>query len=266
MNIFSAIARWFRNWRLRRAQSISDAADRQFTSSAQGVAAAYDLEQDNLIGEYQEFLSALGDVEAAIEQKRSRLEGLRESKEASEQALEGALAAIESAAPGSDTSEAEADANEFLNEVNEFKNQIAGLEGEIKDQEGRLTGLERQLNKMKEEISNLPTEKAEALADIVSDQKLIEANERLMGISKRSSERSPLDAVRKHRTEVRGKAKVTSRLAGAANEDRRSKYIDAGKKATASTDIQAMLAARKAEKAAATGAAPTPQTEERPKI
>jgi chromosome segregation ATPase len=266
MNFFQSLWRFATFYQFRKAMGLARAADAQFTSSAAGISDAFDIHKEQLIKEYKEFLNALSEVETAVEQKRNRLEQIKKQKKNSEHALEGALSLYEQAqaAGNKQQDDAEKDGNEFRAEVNKFAEQETSITADIADQEGRLHTLEGRLSSMQAEIAKLTGEKADAISDFVSNKSLVEASERLMGLRSRMDE-GPLDAVRKANQELAAKARVSSRLAGTDAQDKRDKYLKAGETSTASTDFQKMLAARKAEKEQATGAAP-PTTEDRPKI
>jgi chromosome segregation ATPase len=267
MNFFQSLWRFATFYQFRKAMGLARAADAQFTSSADGISDAFDIHKEQLIKEYKEFLNALSEVETAVEQKRNRLEQVKKQKKQSEHALEGALSLYEQAQASGDKKQmedAETDGNSFRAEVNKFTEQETELNTDIADQEGRLNKLEGRLSSMQAEISKLSGEKADAISDFVSNKKLIEASERLMGLKSRMDE-GPLDAVRKANQELAAKARVSNRLAGTDAQDKREKYLKAGETSAASTDFQKMIAARKAEKEQSTGAAPQ-STEERPKI
>ena len=267
MNFMQSLWRFVTFYQFRKAMGLARAADAQFTSSADGISDAFDIHREQLIKEYKEFLNALSEVETAIEQKRNRLAAVKKNKKNSEHALEGALTLYEQAQASGDKKQmedAETDGNSFRAEVNKFTEEETALSTDITEQEGRLGKLESRLSTMQAEIAKLPTEKADAISDFVSNKKLIEASERLMGLKSRM-DMGPIDAVRKANEELAAKARVSGRLAGTDSEEKRNKYLQAGETAAASTDFQKMLAARKAEKEQATGEAP-PATEERPKI
>ncbi len=267
MNVLDSLWRFVTFYQFRKAMGLARAADAQFTSSADGISDAFDIHREQLIKEYKEFLNALSEVETAIEQKRNRLEAVKKSKKNSEHALEGALTLYEQAQATGDKKqmeEAETDGNAFRAEVNKFTEQETELNADITEQEGRLGKLEGRLSTMQAEIAKLPGEKADAISDFVSNKKLIEASERLMGLKSRMDS-GPIDAVRKANDELAAKARVSGRLAGTDSDEKRNKYLKAGETSAASTDFQKMLAARKAEKEQATGEAP-PATEDRPKI
>jgi hypothetical protein len=267
MNFMQSLWRFVTFYQFRKAMGLARAADAQFTSSADGISDAFDIHREQLIKEYKEFLNALSEVETAVEQKRNRLEQVKKSKKNSEKALEGALTLYEQAQAAGNKQQmddAESDGNTFRTEVNKFTEQEKELNADIADQEGRLGKLENRLSSMQAEIAKLPGEKADAIADFVSNKKLLEANERLMGLKSRM-DAGPIDAVRKANDELAAKARVSNRLAGTDSEEKRNKYLQAGDTSAASTDFQKMLAARKAEREQSTGAA-QPTTEDRPKI
>jgi chromosome segregation ATPase len=206
-------------------------------------------------------------VESAVESKRNRLKDIQTKRKQSEKALEGALSTYEKAQAAKDQAtmdEAEKDGESFRQEVNNFTQQENDIQEDIKAQEGKLTELEGRLTNMQREIQNLSVEKADAIADFVTNKKLIEAQERLMGLRSRMDS-GPVDAVRKANQDLAAKARVAGRLAGTDADHKKDKYIDAGEHSVANSDFKKLVEARKAEKEQATGNAPV-QNEDRPKI
>jgi chromosome segregation ATPase len=268
IGLFAAIWRLITFYKLRQAMGLVRAADAQFTGSANGISDAYDLQREKLVSEYKQFMSALGEVESAVEQKRERVKVIQQKKKESEKALEGALAVYEKASAAGDQKtmgEAERDGEGFRQEVSRLTEQENELNAEITDQESRLGDLEGRLTAMQREIQNLTTEKADAIADFVSNKNLLDAHERLMGLKSRMDS-GPIDAVRKANRDLAAKAKVAGRLSGADADHIKDKYVHAGETSVASNDFQAMIAARKAKKEEATGTAPAADKEDRPKI
>lgn len=269
IGIFAALWRLISFYKLRQALGLVRAADAQFTGSADGIADAYDLQHEKLVSEYKQFMSALAEVESAVEQKRERLKIIKQKKKESEKALEGALAVYERAQGAGDQktmAEAERDGESFRQEVNRLTEQETEMEGEVADQEQKLGELEGRLTTMQREIANLTTEKADAIADFVSNKNLLEAHERLMGLKGRMDS-GPIDAVRKANRDLAAKARVAGRLSGADADHVKDKYVHAGEDAIAGSDFKKLVEARKAQKEAATGAATAPaEKEDRPKI
>lgn len=268
MSLLQALGRFFSFKWLIQAFKVNKAADELFTSSAEGVGMAYDIHQEQLVKEYEEFMGALTQVETAIEDKRQRLERVEKNREEAQLALEGALTAYEEAEATGDTAtmeEAEADGSRFQEDVDRLLAEEEELEADIKAQEENLKGLERRLLTMQEEIQGLSSEKANAIADYISNQKLAEANKRLAGIQSRVDS-GPLDAVRKRNRELAAEARVSSRVAGIDAKDRRSKYVKAGRAATSENNFRKLAAARKAQREGQTGEGAADKRDERPEI
>ena len=268
IGLFAALWRLISFYKLRQALGLVRAADAQFTGSAEGISDAYELQREKLVTEYKQFMSALAEVESAVEQKRERVKVVKQKKKESEKALEGALAVYEKAQAAGDQktmAEAERDGESFRQEVNRLTEQEHELETEIDDQEQKLGDLEGRLTEMQREIGNLTTEKADAVADFVSNKNLLDAHERLMGLKSRMDS-GPIDAVRKANRDLAAKARVAGRLSGADADHVKDKYVHAGENSVASSDFKKLVEARKTEKEAATGAAPAADKEDRPKI
>ncbi len=255
MSLFQALGRFFSFKWLIQAFKVNKSADELFTSSAEGVGMAYDIHQEQLINEYREFMGALTQVETAIEDKRQRLERISKNREEAQLALEGALTAFEEAEASADATlmeEAESDGSRFQEDVDRLLKQEKELEEDIKVQEDNLKTLESRLLSMQEQIDNLSSEKADAIADFISNKRLAEANERLVGIKSRI-DNGPLEAVRQANRELASKARVTSRMAGIDADERRKKYLKAGQSATSENNFKKLAAARKAERLSTTG-------------
>ena len=116
-----------------------------------------------------------------------------------------------------------------------------------------MDGYLRQLTKLQAEIKQLPQQKAGAIADFVSSNKIVELNARLNGL-KTSIERGPIDAVLEQNKKLTAKARISQKLAGADVERQDDEYRMAGRSSTSRERMQQMLAARKAEREAKTGA------------
>ena len=255
-------------WKLRKALGLVRAADRQFTGSVQGISDAFDLHQNKLVKQYNGLRDAIAQVEAVLEQDRQQLESLNKREEQLVAMRDGALLKFEEAQRSGDqaTLAKHQDAFErFDREIQEIDAQQAQLDKRITDTQGAMADYLRQLTKMQSEIKALPRDKAQALADFVSAQKIVELNDRLQGMQS-SVERGPIDAVLQHNRELTAKARISQKLAGTDVERQNEEYALAGRSSTARERMQQMLAARAAERSAKTGEKPPADTEERPKI
>ena len=267
MGLFQALWRFVTFYRLRQQLGLVRAADRMFTGSTEGIADAFDLHRDQLIRRYEGLFNAFGQLETVLEEKRLESEAL--AKELKDLGLkrDGALTMFERSQQTGDADEMQKHKTAFERFQGRIK-QIEVRQGELTDdvkvQEERMRGFERQLTSLQAEIQNLPAQKAQAMADFVSNQKIIDLNRRLQGLQA-SIDRGPLDAVMQANRELAAKARVSERLAGTDVRAQDAEYASAGRSSSVDDDFSAMLAARKAEREAKTGTAPR-QAEDVPRI
>jgi phage-related tail protein len=251
------------------SEAIRQAADRTFTSSAAGVAKAYDLEHDKRVKEYKSLRDAVSQVEALLEDSRQRLQDLNKEEEGLLAKRDGALHMFEEAQFKNDANAMQQHRAAF----DRFDAQIARIEEQQTSLDQQLNGSEQQmrvhldrLTALQSEVQALPEEKARAIAEYVSSTKLVELSDRMQGL-KSSMDRGPLDAVRQHNRELSAKARISQKLAGADVNVQDSQYTKAGQRSASSDRMAQMLAARQAERTARTGEKPAePATAERPKI
>jgi len=176
--LFRAIAQWFSNILTKLGLRAEAAADAQFTRDATSKAMAFDLHSEKLEQDYDTFASALSQAEVALQSKRDLLENIQKNKEDAQSALNGALAAYERAQTAGDQkgmADAQKDGIEFKNEVDRLADREVELTADIDKYENELEDLLEQLADIQKEIAALPAQKAQAIADHVSNEKLIEA-------------------------------------------------------------------------------------------
>ncbi len=251
------------------AEAIRQAADKTFTSSAAGVAKAYDIEHDKRVKEYKSLREAVSQVEAVLEDSRLRLRDLNKEEEGILAKRDGALRLFEEAQAKNDANAMQQHRAAF----ERFDAQIARIEEQQTSLEQQLSGSEDQmrihldrLTALQAEVQALPEEKAQAIAEFVSSTKLVELSDRMNGL-KTSMDRGPIDAVRKHNRDLSAQARVAQKLAGADVTVQDAQYSKAGQRSASSDRMAEMLAARQAERTARTGEKPAEtSTTERPKI
>jgi hypothetical protein len=266
--LFQAFWRLISFWRLRKALGLVRAADRQFTGSVQGISDAFDLQQNKLVKQYNGLRDAIAQVEAVLEQDRQRLGELNKREEEVLAMRDGALSKFEEAQRGSDQAASARHQEAFERfdlDIQRIEGEQATLDKRVEETTTAMEDYLRQLTKLQAEIKTLPREKAQAIAEFVSAQKIVELNDRLQGM-KTSIERGPIEAVLQHNRELTAKARITQKLAGTDVERQDAEYASAGRTTSARERMQQMLAARAAERAAKTGEQPAAKTEERPKI
>jgi phage shock protein A len=265
--LFQALWRLITFYGLRRQLGLVRAADRMFTGSTEGIADAFDLHRDQLVRRYEDLFDAFGQLETVLEEKRLESEALAKELKDLGVKRDGALTMYERATQAGDEEQQQkhkAAFERFQGRIKQIEVRQGELTDDVKVQEERMRGFERQLTSLQAEIQNLSGQKAQAMADFVSNQKIIDLNRRLQGLQA-SLDRGPLDAVLQANRELAAKARVSERLAGTDVQAQDAEYADAGRSSTVDDDFSAMLAARKAEREAKTGMAPR-QDEDVPKI
>jgi hypothetical protein len=267
MGLFQALWRFVTFYGLRKQLGLVRAADRMFTGSTEGIADAFDLHREQLIGRYESLFDAFGQLETVLEEKRLESEALAKELKDLGTKRDGALTMYERAQQTGDAEEQQkhkAAFERFQGRIKQIEVRQGELTEDVKVQEERMRGFERQLTSLQGEIQGLSGQKAQAMADFVSNQKIIDLNRRLQGLQA-SLDRGPLDAVLQANRELAAKARVSERLAGTDVRAQDAEYADAGRSSSIDDDFGAMLAARKAEREAKTGTAPR-QAEDVPKI
>jgi chaperonin cofactor prefoldin len=209
---------------------------------------------DQKVLEYKQLESAVAEVENVIETKRLELERLNNEEKDLLRKREGALALAEkSQVEGNNDGFAQHRAafERFQSRINEVEERQKSLAEQVKQYEDSMKKYMLQLTKMQAYIQSLPAKKAEAMADFVSAQRIIELNHRLMGI-KTSFEDGPVSLVLEENRRLTAQARVTEKMAGTSVELQDTMYADAGRSSESGDVFAKMLAARKAQKEAAT--------------
>lgn len=251
IGFFAALWRLVSFYEARKALGLVRAADKMFTGSAEGIDDAFTLYKEQLVARYEKFVSAVSQAEMATEMNRGRLKDLDAAIADKQQLVAGADHLYDRAEASGDTEELEAaqkDSIKFTEELNTLLKEKTDLEAEIAAEEKELKDLEDQLGDMIKEIEKLPAAKAKEIAKFVSNKALIEARERISGLTSRVDS-SPIDRVLEANNELAAKAKVLGKVTRAANNDQDDKYRKAATNTAASDEFEKRRAARQAEKA-----------------
>ena len=258
IGIFRAIFRYFRMWNWKKARGILNAADEQFTGSVDGISAAFDIQKDTMVSRYQGLRDAISEVEAILEDKRQRLSDLNEEEEDLLGKREGALTLAEEANEAGDTAAYEKHSHafeRFQERIDQIEQTQARLQEEIATDSGRMEKYMLQLQDFQAEIENMPKQKAEAIADFVTSKQIIELNDRLQGLET-SIDRGPISAVMEANKKLTAKARISEKLAGTDVKMQDKEYERIGRKSTAKSKMEEMMAARRLEKQQKSGAVP----------
>lgn len=267
---FGAIWYWGSLKFLWGAQSIEEAANATYTSSVEGVGRAFDLEQEQIATDYKALRDAVAEVDTVLEERRDELQRLETEEAEVIGKRDGALTKYEEAKAAGDTEAEkrhEAAFQRFDTRIQQIDARQAELDGLIKQQQEALAGHYLTLTELDNQLANMPAEKAQAMADFVSNSKLLELRDRMNGARTRTTS-GPIAAVRAKNKQLAGAVRVENKLRGTDVRAQDAEYAAAGKTSATGDRMQQMLAARKAKSAAATGDKPVVEAApaERPEI
>jgi hypothetical protein len=267
MGFFQALWRLITFYGLRKQLGLVRAADRMFTGSSDGIADAFELHRDQLIRRYNDLFEAFGQLETVLEERRIERDKLDKESQDLVVKRDGALTMYEQAEQtggGAEQQRHKAAFERFQGRLKQIEARQQELSADVKTQEERMRGFERQITALQGEIQQLPVQKAQAIADFVSNQKIIDLNQRLQGLQE-SLDRGPLDAVLQANRELSAKARVSERLAGTDVHRQDEEYASAAHTSSLADEFSTLLAARKAERESKSGTA-SRQAEEVPEI
>ncbi|MDP3696545.1 MAG: hypothetical protein Q8R55_00765 [Candidatus Taylorbacteria bacterium] len=259
IGFFSALFRLITFYKWRKALGLVRAADAQFTGSAEGIADAYDLHRETLINRWNQLCDAVSQVETTLIEKSQRLGDLNKKEETLIKQREGALALAEKEADPAKKEKHKAAFTSFHNQIVEIEARQKELEVSITENKDALRRHKQTLTDMQREVENLSAEKADAIAEFVSNKSIVDMNKRMLSLES-SLDRGPIEAVRKKNRELSAQARVTSEIAGTDSRLQDKEYERAGQGVVGEDLFENMLSARKAEREAKTGVKTTPTT------
>jgi len=246
---FQSVSRWFNHFFLRRSEEIRQAADEQFTGSTKGIKAAFEIERDKLAGEFHDMQEAVAGVLNVMEEKKTQLEDLAEEEEKLKVQIQGSLAAAEKADPESDDFvKAKSAFQRYSRRMTEIDDLEARLSESVVDLEKGIETHMLRLTEMQGRLEELPQKEAEAIAEFVSAQKIVELNNRMMN-AQDSLQDSPVAAVMEKVRTLSSQARISEKLAGSDVKLQDRDYEMLGQQSESESAFEVMLAARKAKTA-----------------
>jgi chromosome segregation ATPase len=255
---FAAIRRWFNFYFLRRSEDVRRSADEQFTGSVEGIRAAYAIDRDKLASDFRGLQEAVGQVLTVVEDKKIRLERLDAEEKTLQTQLNGAIRAAEKAQAESNTEDyakAQAAYSRYKARLTEIDGEQERLSGEVASLETSIQSHMSRLTEFQARLEALPAEEAATVADFVSAKQIIELNNRLMNASD-SLKEGPTATVREQVRQMSAQARITEKLAGTDVTLQDRQYAELGRDLEGADSLEAVLAARKAQRAAAEGGTP----------
>lgn len=232
---------------IRAALGIKRSAEAQFTGSVDGIKDAFEIKAMSLSKRYTDLRDAVAQVEGVVEGKRTRLTDIGKSLKDLRGKREGALSLFEQAKEDLEKARHQAAFERFDADIQRLEAEELQTAQAIKDLEGSMQTHMRNLTALQAELRDLPAKQAQAIADRVSSEQLIELNDRLTGLSQHD-EFDPVAAVLKSNEDLKSRARISERLAGTDVAQQDATYAAAGSQSTSGSRMAEMLAARKKER------------------
>jgi phage shock protein A len=226
MGLLKAIGRFLTFKWLWAGGKVNKAAEETFTSSAEGVGMAFDIQKDKEIKDHGEFINAVSQLAANVESSKKRLEeslereeGLIKLRDAAKLQLAKVLKAKgltrETAQTDPDVMKWQRAFIDYQAKVKTENDLQARVEPELQERVGRLDQLKTQLAKRQRDIKGLDDQKAQAIADFVDAKTTSNLMDRLSGLED-SSDRSAINTVTNRVAQMKQQAKIKSELEGAS--------------------------------------------------
>lgn len=230
---FSSIASFFKSARQRKEHDIGEVTAAHFSGSVEGIDSAFEMHREGLLRRFGELRAAVAGMEAVLEEKRLRLDGLNRDEDTLLRQRDGAVTLAQQARlDGDDTAyERHAEAFErFELQIEEIEGLQAGVEGEIREASATLESSLQRVQDMRRELDDLSRRRTEAIADFVSNQQLLELDQTLHGVES-SLEDGPLASVLQANRELSARARLAVELSGSREHPDLAAYEEAGRSA-----------------------------------
>jgi phage shock protein A len=226
MGLFTAIARFFSFKWLYAGGKVNKAAEETFTSSAEGVGMAFDIQKDKEIKDHAEFINAVSQLAANVESSKERLEESLDREEAAIKMRDAAkfqlAKVLKDKGLTRETAQTDPDVMKWQRAFIDYQAKVKTEDDlqervtpELLERQGRLDQLKTQLAKRQREIKGLDDQKAQAIADYVDAKTTSDLMDRLSGLEA-SSDRSAINTVTTRVAQMKQKAKIKSDLEGAS--------------------------------------------------
>lgn len=226
MGLFKAIGRFLTFKWLWAGGKVNKAAEETFTSSAEGVGMAFDIQKDKEIKDHAEFIKAVSQLAVNVESSKERLEESLEREEKLIKLRDTAkfqlAKVLKVKGLTRETAQSDPDVMKWQSAFIDYQSKVqtedklqARVQPELEDRQGRLDHLKTQLAKRQREIKALDDQKAQAIADYVDAKTTSALMDHLSGLVE-SSDRSALSTVTNRISEMKQQAKIKSDLEGAS--------------------------------------------------
>jgi hypothetical protein len=226
MGLFKAIGRFLSFKWLYAGGKVNKAAEETFTSSAEGVGMAFDIQKDKEIKDHAEFINAVSQLAVNVESSKKRLEESLEREDTAIKMRDAAKLQLAKVlkAKGLTREAAQSDPDvmkwqrafiDYQAKVRTEDDLQTRVKPELEDRQARLDQLKTQLAKRQREIKGLDDQKAQAIADYVDAKTTSDLMDRLSGLES-SQDRSAISTVTNKVAQMKQRANIKADLEGAS--------------------------------------------------
>lgn len=221
------------------------AGDDLVSSSPDAIKATYATAIDEAKKRYKEMERAVALLARERERTEMSLKELDNEEAELQRKLEGALAAAEADPNNSSHREA---GTRYLSRIKEIDERQAGLATELEGQARKVDEYKVRLRSFTDEIDKLKREQGEMVAEFVSNQQVIQLEDRLKGLGESAVDESVV-AIRDKVANLRAQAKIATEMGGATLQSQDSTYEKLGAEREAQSRFDELLKVRAAQKA-----------------
>jgi phage shock protein A len=220
------------------------AGDDLVSSSPDAIKATYATAIDEAKKRYKEMERAVALLARERERTEMSLKELDKEEEELRRKLEGALAAAEAEPDNSSHREA---GTRYLTRIKEIDERQEALTKDLDAQSGKVEEYKVRLRSFTDEIEKLKREQGEMVAEFVSNQQVIQLEDRLKGLGESAVDESVV-AIREKVANLRAQAKIATEMGGATVQAQDRAYESLGAEREAQSRFDELLKARAAQK------------------
>lgn len=221
------------------------AGDDVVSSSPEAIRSTYAAAIDEAKRRYKEMERAVALLANEREKTETALKNMETEKSELQRKLEGALAAAESNPTEATHREA---GIRYLTRIREIEGRQTTFATDLDTQRNKVEEYKSRLRSFSDEIEKLRKEQGQMVAEFISNQQLIQLEDRLRGLGESAVDAS-VGAIREKVAAMRSQAKIAAELRGTAVPSQDAEYERIGAEKEAASRFDELLKSRAAAKA-----------------
>lgn len=221
------------------------AGDDMVSSSPEAIRATYATAIDEAKRRYKDMERAVALLAREREKTEMILKDLQKEELETQRKLDGALAAAEGEPQNPAHREAGA---RYIARMREIDEKETKLTEDLESQKNKVEEYKMKLRSFTDEIENLKKEQGQMVAELISNQQVLQLENRLRGLGESAVDES-IVAIRDKVAGLRQQAKIAAEMRGAGLDTQDAAYERMGAEREAASRFDELLKARAAAKA-----------------